>query len=98
MNTLLNILKIKCIYVLMVEMVMQILNLNIIMMNTCLQSLFQKNNRLCSPFKRVLKLDDKNSALKSVLCMIIDKLNLEPNRDKKGIFKFTILPEKVKYI
>ena len=28
--------------------------------------------------------------------MIIDKLNLEPNRDKKGIFKFTILPEKVK--
>ena len=58
--------------------------------------MFQKNNRLCSPFKRVLKLDDKNSALKSVLCMIIDKLNLEPNRDKKGIFKFTILPEKVK--
>ena len=29
-----------------------------------------------------------------MLGMIIDKLNLEPNRDKKGEFKFTILPEK----
>ena len=28
--------------------------------------------------------------------MIIDKLNLEPNRDKKGEFRFTILPEKDK--
>ena len=55
-----------------------------------------RNCRLFSAFKRVLKIKDENSALNTMLCMIIDKLNLEPNRDKKGEFKFTILPEKDK--
>ena len=56
---------------------------------------FVPNNfRLFNAFKRVRKLKDDNGALNSMLGMIIDKLNLEPNRDKKGEFKFTILPEK----
>ena len=56
---------------------------------------FVPNNfRLFNAVKRVRKLKDDNGALNSMLGMIIDKLNLEPNRDKKGEFKFTILPEK----
>ena len=55
-----------------------------------------KNCRLFSVFKRVLKIKDEMRALSTILCMIIDKLNLKPNRDKKGEFKFTILPEKDK--
>ena len=55
-----------------------------------------KNCRLVSAFKRVLKLNDKNSALKSVLCMIIGEFNSEPKKGKQGEFKYTILPEKDK--
>ena len=55
-----------------------------------------KNCRLFSAFKKVLKLHDKNSALKSVLCMIIDKFNSEPKKDKQREFTYNILPEKDK--
>ena len=55
-----------------------------------------RNCRLFSAFKRVLKIKDEKRALNTTLCMIIDKLNLKPNRDKKGEFKFTILLEKDK--
>ena len=39
-----------------------------------------KNCRLVSAFKRVLKLNDKNGALKSVLCMLL--VNLIQNLKK----------------
>ena len=55
-----------------------------------------KNYGLVSAFKRVLKLKDKNNALKSVLCMIIEKFNSEPRKDEQGEFKYIILPEKDK--
>ena len=55
-----------------------------------------KNCRLISAFKRVLKLNDRSSALKSVLCMIIDKFNSESKKDEQGEFKYTILHEKDK--
>ena len=55
-----------------------------------------RNHRLFNAFKRVLKLKDENSALKTVLCMIIDKFNLETRKDEKCEFKYTILPEKDK--
>ena len=57
---------------------------------------FPRNHRLFNAFKRVLKLKDENSALKTVLCMIIDKFNLETRKDEKCEFKYTILPEKDK--
>ena len=55
-----------------------------------------RNHRLFNAFKRELKLKDENSALKTVLCMIIDKFNLETRKDEKCEFKYTILPEKDK--
>ena len=53
-----------------------------------------RNNGLFNAFKRVLKLKDENSALKTVLCLIADKFNSESRKDEKGEFKCTILPEK----
>ena len=61
-------------------------------MNIYLQSLFLET--IDYAFKRVLKLKDENSALKTVLCLIADKFNSESRKDKKGEFKYTILPEK----
>ena len=52
-----------------------------------------KNNRLLSTFKRVLKLKDKNNALSSLLCMIIDQFTLDPKKDEEGEFKYTLLPQ-----
>ena len=52
-----------------------------------------KNNRLLSTFKRVLKLKDKNNALYSLLCMIINQFNIDPKKNEKGEFKYTLLPE-----
>ena len=52
-----------------------------------------KNNRLLSTFKRVLKLKDKNNALHSLLCMIIDQFHIDPKKDEKGEFKYNLLPE-----
>ena len=43
-----------------------------------------KNNRLVDAFKRVLKLKEKNNALYSLLCMIIDQFNIDPRKDEKG--------------
>ena len=53
-----------------------------------------RNNRLFNAFKRILKLKDENSALKTVLCLIADKFNSESRKNEKGEFKYTILPEK----
>ena len=53
-----------------------------------------RNCRLFNAFQRLLKLKDDKSALNSILCMVIDKLNSEPKKDSKGEFKFIILPEK----
>ena len=50
-----------------------------------------KNDRLLSAFKRALKLTDKNSALKTVLCMTIEKFNSETKKDEQGEFKYVIL-------
>ena len=52
-----------------------------------------KNNRLLSTFKRALKLKDKNNALYSLLCMIIDQFNIDPEKYERGEFKYTLLPE-----
>ena len=51
-----------------------------------------KNNRLLTTFKRVLKLKDKNNALHSLLCMIIDQFNIDPKKYERGQFKYPILP------
>ena len=42
-----------------------------------------RNCRSFSAFKRILKIKDEKRALNTILCIIIDKLNLKPNRDKK---------------
>ena len=58
-----------------------------------LVEIFPKINRFLSTFKRVLKLKDKNKALYSLLCMIIDQFNTDPRKDEKGEYKYTLLLE-----
>ena len=52
-----------------------------------------KDDRFLSTFKRVFKLKDKNNALYSLLCMIIDQFTMDPKKDEKSKFKYTLLPE-----
>ena len=57
-----------------------------------------KNDNLVGSIKRALKLKDKSNDLSLVLSMIIDQFNTDPKKDKKGEFKYSILPEKDRHL
>ena len=61
-----------------------------------------KNDNLVDSIKRALKLKDKSNNLYLVLydlySMIIDQFNADPKKDKKGEFKYSILPEKDRHL
>ena len=57
-----------------------------------------KNDNLVDSIKRALKLKDRSNDLYLVLSMIIDQFNADPKKDKKGEFKYSILPEKDRHL
>ena len=53
-------------------------------------------NKICDALKRIFKLKDKSSDLYLLLCMVINKFNIDPKKHNKREFEFTILPERDK--
>ena len=50
--------------------------------------------KICEAVRKVLKLRNEGDTLYLVICMILDQFLKESNKDKKGEFRYSILPER----
>ena len=55
------------------------------------------SSKICEAVKKELKLREKDDALYSVICMIVNQFVMEVEKGEKDEFKYTLLPEKDKY-